>query len=116
MNKRKINASPLIGRMAYTTQRWRKCVIWTRCERGERGLVADVCGSLALHPYVRYSTDTDPCRIVIRLSHVPTGLAVKDFERGSDARAVAEALATVPGINTASVGRARRLVGQVIGA
>lgn len=56
MTKRTTNAppTPLIGKMAYTTQQWRKCHIWTRNERGVGECEASVIGACGVH-LVAYS-------------------------------------------------------------
>ena len=91
-----------------TINTWKPRKVTIQCERGQRIVNANVLGSMAMHP-IRGGN-------LWRLTHVKTGRAVKDFPRWQDARAVAEALSTVGGLNTANVGRVRRLVAGVIGA
>lgn len=107
MSKHTINApqTPLIGRMAYTNNTWRKCVIWTHHERGVGETCADVIGACGVHLV----------GLQWHVSHIPSGRVIVARENEADARAVAEALSTVA-LNTANVGRVRRLVAGVIGA
>lgn len=103
--------SNYMGKMPYTSEKWRKCRIWLRTESATRCVEADVIGACAVH-VAPYSVDGEP---VWTLTHIPTGRAIVD-RPVDDARAVAEALASVAGeLNTASVGKARRVCAEVIG-
>lgn len=103
--------SNLMGRMPYTSATWRRCRIWLRTESATRCVEADVIGACAVH-VAPYSVDGEQ---VWTLTHIPTGRAIVD-RPVADARAVAEALASVAReLNTASVTRARKVCAGVIG-
>lgn len=100
-----------MGRMPYTSATWRRCRIWLRTPTAPRCVEADVIGACGVH-VAPYSLDGVQ---VYRVTHIPTGYAIADRPEG-DARAVAEALASVAReMNTASVGKARKMVAGVIG-
>lgn len=114
-SKREINAAQtsLIGRMPYTNTTWRQCVIWTRNERGVVEVQSDVIGACGVHPVTCGGTTRYQ---LWHLSHIPTGRAILARACECDARVVAEALADIPGMNSAHLGRVRALVAEVIGA
>lgn len=93
--------------MSSTTPTWRPRKITIQCERGKRLINANVLGSMAMHPIRGGSA--------WRLTHVKTGLALKDFPRWQDAQVVGEALAGVA-VGVGDVERVRGLIGEVIGA
>lgn len=112
MNKRRANASPLIGKMAYVNTQWRVCGIWLACECGERYTLAHVIGACGVHPV----THGGVTRYQLwHVSHVPTGRTIAMRQHAADAMVIAEALATADGMNSTSTARVRALVGQVIG-
>ena len=103
--------SNYMGRMPYTSEKWRVCRIWLRTESATRCVEADVIGAVGVHVAPYYVDGVQ----AYRLTHIPTGRVIVDRPEG-DARAVAEALASVAGeLNTASVGKARRVCAEVIG-
>lgn len=103
--------SNYMGRMPYTSEKWRKCRIWLRTESAPRCVEADVIGACAVH-VAPYSVDGGQ---VYRVTHIPTGQMIIDRYE-SDARAVAEALASVAReLNTVSVSKARKVCAEVIG-
>jgi hypothetical protein len=103
--------SNYMGRMPYTSEKWRKCRIWLRTESAPRCVEADVIGAVGVH-VAPYSVDGEQAWT---LTHIPTGRAIVD-RPVNDARAVAEALASVAReLNTASVTRARKVCAGVIG-
>jgi len=100
-----------MGRMPYTSATWRRCRIWLRTTAAPRCVEADVIGACGVH-VAPYSVDGEQ---VWTLTHIPTGRAIMDRPE-RDARAVAEALASVAReLNTASAGKARRVCAEVIG-
>ena len=112
-NQRKINAAQtLIGKMPYTNTTWRQCVIWTRNERGVVETRADVIGACGVHPVVCGGATK---YYLWHVSHIPTGRVILARACECDARVVAESLADIPGMNSASLGRVRALVAEVIG-
>lgn len=101
------------GRMAYANDTWRECGVWVSCENGVRYVKADVIGACAVH---RTTAGNTTHYYRWHLTHIPTGRAVADYARVEDARVVAEALVLDRvALNTTSVSRARRIVGEVIG-
>lgn len=103
--------SNYMGRMPYTSEKWRKCRIWLRTESAPRCVEADVIGACAVH-VAPYSVDGGQ---VYRVTHVPTGRAIMN---GTEryARAVAEGLASVAQeLNTVSAGKARRVLIGLLG-
>jgi len=103
--------SNYMGRMPYTSEKWRKCRIWLRTESATRCVEVDVIGAVGVHvaPY------TLGGEAVYRITHIPTGRAIMDRPQYS-ARKWAEALVPVAReLNTASVGKARKVVSGVIG-
>lgn len=107
-----MSESNYMGRMPYTSTRWRKCRIWLRTESATRCVEADVIGAVGVHvaPY------TLGGETVYRITHIPTGCVVMDRPQYS-ARKWAEALASVAGaLNTTSATRARKVCAGVIGA
>lgn len=106
-----MSESNYMGKMPYTLTTWRRCRIWLRTTSAARCVEADVIGACAVH-VAPYSVDGGQ---VYRVTHVPTGRMIIDRYE-SDARAVAEALASVAReLNTASAGKARKVCAGVIG-
>ena len=96
--------------MAYTNDTWRECGIWLNCENGVRYVTANVIGTCAVHS-VMYDTVQ-----AWHLTHIPTGRVICADDFKPWVMLIAEAL--VPdrvALNTESVSRARRIVGEVIG-
>lgn len=103
-----------IGRMPYTSDKWRKCGVWMRMSDGTAKFAeCDVIGAVALWPV---TVDLGKQYTAWRLAHIPTGRWIIQRWRLDDARAVAEALASVAReLNTTSAGKARKVVAEVIG-
>lgn len=105
------NDDNYMGRMPYTTATWRRCRIWLRTTAAPRCVEADVIGACGVH----VAPFTIGGEQMYRLTHIPTGRVIMN---GTEryARAVAEGLASVAReLNTASAGKARKVVVGVIG-
>lgn len=104
--------SNYMGRMPYTSEKWRKCRIWLRTESAPRCVEADVIGACAVHEVYTSNGHLD----YYAITHVPTGRYVRGYGDERNARAVAEALVPVAReLNTASVSKARKVCAGVIG-
>ena len=98
--------SPLIGKMPYTSNTWRECIIWAQHERGVVEVRADVIGACGVHPG----------GVEWHVTHIPTGRVVAARDYKTQAWLIAVKLAAVNGLNCESAPKVRRLVAGVIDA
>lgn len=106
------NESNYMGKMPYTSERWRECGIWIATERGPRYTTAQVIGACAVHEVYTSNGHLD----YYAITHIPTGRYIRGYGAETFARWDAEALVPVAkALNTESVKRARHVVGEVIG-
>jgi len=105
--------SNYMGKMPYTSEKWRDCGIWIATERGPHYTNASVIGACGVHEVYTSNGHLD----YYAITHIPTGRYVRGYGGEQNARAVAEALASVAGaLNTTSAARARKVCAEIIGA